>query len=851
MKRIFPPKVLFIILIAGIVLSVSFISNSAKESEEEEENELKEMDGPNEWFYLQRSFNNKFDYKAYRNVLGSVQSGINNKLFRQAAAAAGLNASWTLEGPGNIGGRINSVAIHPTNANIIYAGNATGGIFKTIDGGQNWFPVFDSQSYFPVGVIVFQPGNPDVIYAGTGDPNVGGYSYIGNGIYKSTDAGATWTNLGLSNECTISRICINPVDTNIIYASTIGITFYPSPERGVYKSIDGGQNWTQSLFINDSTSVIDLIMDPTDPQILYAAAWNRIRSTDYSLVHGNDSRIYKTTNGGSNWTMLTNGLPTGDLGRISLTMSGLNHDVLYASFSDTLHELLGIYKTTSGGNAWSAIPLNGLNEPFNGQGWYSGGVIVNPFNDDELMLCGVNLYKTTDGGQFWFLGAPEWWQYIVHGDMHDVKYYGPNDIYLTTDGGLYHTIDGGQNWLDIENIPNNQFYRITIDPHTGLYSGGVQDNGTTTGDASMLNNWQRIFGGDGFKIIYHPTDPATYYVETQNGGIYSISQFGQNTATAGLDTTEERNWDMPYIMSSSNPDLLYTGTTRVYKNTFGPNVFWVPISQNLVDSPYTTEARFHTISCLVESEVSNNNLYVGTSDGNVWNSTNAGNSWNNVTNTLPDLYVTSIATSKVNANVAFVSHSGYRENDYIPHVHKTTDNGNSWVDISGNLPQIAVNVIMTTDNDSLIFAGTDAGVYVTIDGGINWDRVGNNMPVVPVYDIALDINTNKLLAGTHGRSMMSYPMDSLFLGSKPVPAMNVSINVYPNPSVDNVRLDFICNKKTEALISMYNSNGMKLREFTLDSNSFLNIPVGEYSSGIYYIRVEGNGVSGLKRFVKL
>ena len=819
---------------------------------------MEKLEEPNDWFMMQRTYPDAaFDYTAYHAALKNISNEVNNRQnMRTKSIQSGWNAAWTTEGPGNIGGRINVVTVHPTNQNIIYLGNSTGGIFKTIDGGTTWTPIFDVQSYLSIGCITLDPTNPNIIYVGTGDPNISGSAFIGDGVYKSTDAGVTWTHLGLTAERIISKIAVNTLHPNIVYAAAMGIPFLPTPDRGLYKSTDGGTTWNQVLHISDSAGVIDLVMDPSHPDTLYAAGWDRLRNNQMSYVHGNHALIYKTTNGGVSWTTLAGGLPIGDYSRISLSMSGVNHNTLFASYSDTTYNLYKIYKTTNNGTTWAAIPTSTLNNPFNGQGWYSGGVHVNPTNDNQIWLCGVDLYKTTNGGTNWSLGAPDWSTYIVHGDMHDVEFFNATTIFITTDGGLYKTTDAGNNWTKIENIPNNQFYHCTYDPfNLGTYAGGVQDNGTTNGNASTLTTWGRIFGGDGFTILYHPTDASVIWAETQNGGIV-ISNDGGNTfsdGTTGINTADIRNWDMQYIMSHFSPDVLYTGTTKVYQNTFGSSPYWQAISPDLVSSSYTNDPKFHTITCVAESNSNASNLYAGTSDGLVWSSTNGGNTWNNVTNTLPNRYVTCMKTSYLNAGVAYVSHSGYRDNDFIPHIHKTTNNGTTLTDISGDLPQIAVNCIMTyPTSDNILFVGTDGGVYGTLNGGINWIRVGSNMPIIPTYDLQYDGNNHKILAGTFARSLMTYSMDSILTATDiKAPQNMVNISIYPNPTTDFVKISIHQSNSGNATLTILNSKGETISKTTIGTQQEINYPAKNLANGLYFVKIEGPTISETKRFVKL
>ncbi|MEO8148918.1 MAG: T9SS type A sorting domain-containing protein [Bacteroidia bacterium] len=822
-----------------------FLSPEKKFSEREEPKKL--VSDADEQFYMQRSYpDSTFDLPAYEAALNEVRLQVKNTAAKNSSVA-----SWTYEGPGNIGGRINCIAVDPGNHNIIYAGCATGGIFKTIDGGISWAPIFDNATALAIGCIEFEPGNSNTIYAGTGDPNISGYPFIGDGIYKSTDAGQTWTNLGLAPARIITKIKIDPTNVNTIYASAMGNPFVKTNDRGVYKSTDGGLTWQQSLFISDSAGVIDMLMNPQNPNIVYAAGWNRIRNNQQSLISGPGAKIYVTTNGGATWNILAGGLPQNDQCRIGLTMSGTSPNIIYASYVDVNFDIQGIYKTTNSGGTWTSLGASGLGGVQGGFGWYFGRLQVDPANDNELYFCAVGLYKSTDGGNSWF-NADNFSQ--MHADKHDIFYVTSDTVLIGTDGGMYRTDDGGSSWNDVENIPNTQFYRCASDPNqNAVYAGGAQDNGTNTGNASTFNTWQHIFGADGFQPVYHPTDPNIMYAEYQNGEINVSTDGGFSffDATNGIDATDRRNWDMQYIMSSGSSDVLYTGTYRVYINTNGPFANWTAISNDLTDGNIFGD-RYHTISTVAESAINTNHLYAGTSDGNVWRSLDGGTIWSNVTASLPDRYVTCIKASPNTASMAYVSHSGYKYNDFIPHIHKTTDNGTSWTDISGDLPQISINDILTYNgNDAVLFVATDGGVYGTWNSGVNWIRIGNNMPVIPVYDLDVDVANNRIVAATHARGMMTFPIDSFLLATGIENNLSVGnhVKMFPNPANEFINVSGL-NFKVSGF-SIYDINGKIVIDGNPENKNKVSISVKELKTGIYFLKLTNGKEKFVKRFLKM
>ncbi|MCB0642764.1 MAG: hypothetical protein KDC44_14045, partial [Phaeodactylibacter sp.] len=405
----------------------------------------------------------------------------------------------------------------------------------------------------------------------TGDPNISGYPAIGDGLYKSEDGGATWMHLGLTETRIISKIVIDPSNTQNLYVGTMGLPFEPGPDRGLYKSTDGGANWQEVLTISDQAGIIDLLINPQDPNVLYAAGWDRIRNNFYSLVSGPGAKIYKSVDAGLNWTPLAGGLPQDEQGRIGLAMSAQNPDVLFAEYVDPGSNLFGIFKSEDAGATWNEFPTNGLDMGLlGGFGWYFGRIEVNPNNHDDVFLLGVELWRTQDGGQNWDLANPPWWMYEVHADKHDIA-FGPQgsayDFLLATDGGLYANV-GDEDFIDIENIPACDFYRVAHNPHQpDQYYGGMQDNGSSGGNAAMMNDWPRIFGGDGFQMAFHPDNPDVFYVETQNGSIRVTGDNGDsyNSLSNLMYSDDRKNWDTPYQISAHDPKVLYIGTYRAYK----------------------------------------------------------------------------------------------------------------------------------------------------------------------------------------------------------------------------------------------------------------------------------------------
>lgn len=719
---------------------------------------------PNEHFYFQRA------YPDFDMPVSVVQNALRQAQSQAAAkqAGEGFDADWLIEGPSNIGGRINAIAAHPTNADIIYVGSSRGGIHKTTDGGTTWQAIFDEPLFNSIGDITISPHDANTIYVGTGDVNISSFFSVGDGVYRSTDAGATWQNIGLNNVGIISKVIIDPNNANRIFVGAMGNPLVRDEHRGLYRSDDGGATWQKVLYIDDDAGIIDLVIDRNQPNILYAASWNRIRNLQETITHEQDSRIWKTSDGGNTWQILSNGLPDHQQSRIGLAMATQNTNRLAAVYVDSTETLLGVFVSNDGGAAWeqtaTADAFGG--DPLGGFGWYFGKIAFDPADDQRLFVLGVDMFQSLDGGYSWELATPIWFTYEVHADKHALEFDAEGGILLGTDGGVYRSTDGATTWEDIEFIPNTQFYRVAVNPHIpNMYCGGAQDNGTTMGNADMIDNWPRLFGGDGFQAVFHPDLPDLWYVETQWGNISYTQDNGNNfdSADDGINPSDRRNWDMPYMMSSHPEHSLLAGTYRMYRSDSNNPPNYTAISDDLTDGNIYGD-RFHNISTIDQSVLTPDYYYAGTSDGNVWRSLDGSNTWENINGTLPDRYVTAVKASPHALNTVYVSISGYKGNDTEPHLFRSTDNGNNWTAISGDLPPMAVNDILVLPEDTtdqILMAATDAGVYLTADGGSTWVRLGSNMPIFSIFDIDYDVRNHKLVAATFARSIMSFDLSQV------------------------------------------------------------------------------------------
>lgn len=794
---------------------------------------------PNDYWYQVRAYPFGFNEQEYLQKMELV------KLEAEAAMsnrAVELGLTWQQEGPGNIGGRFNALAMSPTNQNIIYAGAANGGIFKTTNGGTTWFPIFDDNPYLAIGEITLDPNDENTIYVGTGDKNFGGGSFLGNGVYKSTDAGATWTQIGLEQTAIITEIAVDPTNSNRIFVSTLGNTYEKTTDRGVYRTTDGGLSWQNILFVSDSSGVIDMEMDPSNPDIIYASSFNRINLPFQAKVSGPDSKIFKTTDGGDNWTQLGGGLPTTEESRIGLAISNVDPNTLFALYVDGITlDTKEIYKSINGGTTWTAMNVPSMvTDALGGFGWYFGEVYINPYNNNHLIVPGVEMFMTTNAGTTWTQNVPDWWTYEVHADKHAILFLDATSYIIATDGGLYKTTDNGANWTDIENIPVTQFYHIDVDPiNPGLYGGGAQDNGSMAGNGLSINNWQRLYGGDGFRMTFLEQDAGSYYFETQNGG---LTYNGTDDVSMSPSTPDRVNWDMPYVINE-NYNELFVGTSMVQLMDFAPWGFYQPISGDLtkVGMGITQGAdKYHTITEIEKSPFSDNKIFVGTSDGLVWrgnrNSSTFDWTFTNVTSVLPDRYVTAVRCSPNNNGTVYVAFSGYKLNEDISYLYKSTNNGATWQDVSGNLPGITVNdvLIVPNYNDDYLFAALDGGVYFTQDGGTNWDYLGVDLPFATVSELAIDYVNKKLIVGTYSRSMWSYDIswiDNLIDPTGLAEQDKTGLKIYPNPAKDVVTIEGLSSNK----IQLYDAHGKLILDETIPFGlTCFTVDVSALKPGVYY-----------------
>ncbi len=790
---------------------------------------------PSDYMYMQRAYpKGKIDLKAYQNALKSTQ--INTSVHKD------YTNPWLSQGPDNISGRITDIEMPYDNQDIIYAGSASGGIFQSSDRGISWTPIFDDNPSLSIGDIAIDRQNPNLLYVGTGESNAGGGSlaYDGNGIYKSDDAGTSWKSCGLEEVGSIGRIVIDPNDADIVTVAAMGHLFSNNTQRGVFQSRDGGDSWQQKLFLSDSTGAIDLAIHPQNGDILYAAMWERIRRPHNRQYGGATSGLYRSVDGGESWIELTVGLPdqAAEKGRIGISISESDPDILYAVYAGTAGNLQGIYKTTDGGESWSAININGIaNVPFM---WWFGKITIDPNDPDVVYVASIDMFRTIDGGDNWEQVFAD-----AHVDHHAL-YIHPQNSDLVINGN-----DGGVNIGVLPDmffsqfasgISNFQFYTCEINPHNpSILYGGAQDNGTNIQEDDT-DSWRRLFGGDGFVVLIDPNDADQLYLEFQNGNIFGSSDGGITFYNATRGITGAANWKAPIAMDPNQTEVLYTGTQSLFRTTDKANQ-WTKISDDLVnaDNP-SGNLEFGTLTTIDVSSHDSDVIYIGTDDGNAWVTRDGGSSYTDISEGLPQRWMTSISHDPLDPAGVYISVSGFRFGESLAQVYYSDDYGSTWDAIGSPLPDIPVNdVLGDPEISGTAYAATDIGVYVTEDRGNTWQRMGTDMPVVPITDIDIDQGSRTLAAASYGRGMYTYDLPKF---TATIETNSITYSIYPNPVTDYVNVDTDEHVK---LIEIYDVEG----KLVLSNSQKYQMNMKALYQGTYFIRVYTEKGSFTEKIVKI
>lgn len=828
----------FILPIASLLFLFQCTSEEPKEDYRQK---LKDKLEPTEYLsFMKFGVNPSENIQQYQKQLTEASSNVVT-----TRSPSPTNLAWTEEGPGNIGARVNTIAIDPKDDNTMYAGFSSGGVYKTTNGGESWNPIFDDVPFTSIGKIVVDPSDSQIVYVGTGDPNISGFPILGGGLYKSTDGGNTWEYKGLKENFIISDIIINETDPNQLLVSTMGLPMVKDENRGLFKSTDAGETWEKTLYLDIDAGIIEMANHKENPNVVLASGWNRYRTNQESIAKGDDAKIFRSTDFGQTWEISQTNVPD-TLSRPGVCFSEKNPEIAYALFTGTNQQIHSIHKSVDGGITFNEIEGSSTDIPGNlvgGFGWYFGKIAAfyNPVKQrEDIFVLGVNMFTFNEASKTWDMVVPEWWTYEVHADKHDIQKNKAGKLILGTDGGMYRS-DFNFEWEDIENIATTQFYRVAYNPfQPDTYAGGAQDNGTSFGNKETINEWQKLFGGDGFQPYFYKSNENKYYCATQNGGIYYVNN--EDGIYAGIFADYEKgrsNWDTPYIIDHVSEDIIYAGTSKFLRSfNDNGNFQWEELSGDLTDGNIYG-SNFHTISTIHQSTEKTDLFYVGTTDGNVWRYDDE--EWTAINKNIPDQYITCIRPGYKDENSVFLTVSGYKYNDFTPKVYKSNDKGETWEPIQSNLPELSINDIYIHPkfNDSLLIVGTDIGAYITLDAGASWERLGNNMPIIPVMDFERNESNNRLIAGTYARGIMTYPLDtleSLFTTTSTYQEAELTnIKVYPNPVTDYVTIE-----SKDILIQsveMYTISGQKVREKIVNSNE-ATLNCTDLTTGNYIVRTE-------------
>ena len=689
-------------------------------------------------------------------------------------------------GPAMTSGRIADIAIHPENENIWYVGVGSGGVWKTTNSGTTWTPIFDKQKVYSIGCVTIDPINPHTIWVGTGE-NVGGrHVGFGDGIYVSYDDGKTWQNMGLENSEHISKIIVHPENSDIVWAASQGPLWSKGGDRGIYKTVDGGKTWKRTLGDTEWVGATDILINPNNPDILYAATWQRHRTVAGYLGGGPGSGLHKSTDGGETWTALKNGIPKSNLGKTGLAMSPFNSDVIYAAL-EMDRTKGGVFISTNAGESWSkqSDAVSGGTGPH-----YYQELIASPHDEGTLYLMNNSALVSYDHGKT-FTNMSRSNQ---HSDSHALvfKPSDPNYLLIGTDGGLYESFDKTASWKYVRNLPVTQYFKIAVDDAEPFYNvyGGTQDNGSHGGPSQTISadgiasaDWWKTLGADGAQTATEPGNPDISYGEFQQGALWRIDSktretvFIQPQAREG-EPYERFNWDAPILVSSHNPQRLYFASQRVWKSE-NRGDGWQPISGDLtlnqerMTFPYYGKSQswdnawdigamsnYNTITSLAESPKQEGLIYAGTDDGLIQVTEDGGANWRKITlNTIKGLpttpFVNDVRADLFDANVVYAALDNHKYGDYKPYIIKSSDKGRTWSLINGDLPSklLVWRLVQDHIKKDLLFAATEFGVYFTSNGGENWVELEGGMPTIPIRDITIQRRENDLVAGSFGRGI--------------------------------------------------------------------------------------------------
>ena len=786
-------------------------------------------------------------------------------------------------GPTRQSGRFVDIAVPADDPHTFYIATASGGLWRTNNRGISFDVLFaDQADVFSIGAIAVSQTNSNVLYLGSGEGNNSRSSYWGNGMYKSTDYGDTWTNVGLPESHHFGRIVVHPTNPDVVYAAALGKLYSENDERGLYKTTNGGRSWDQVLAPDvegRTIGVVDVVMSPADPNTLYAATYDKVRLPYTFDLAGPGSRVYKTTDGGDNWIQIGAGLPEGMLGRIGIDVYDKDPNILYATIEnankadmsdeDRREELLNhessrgmiggeVYRSNDAGLTWERASEEGGNVG-GGPAYYYGQVIVDPNDADKAYVLSASSWGTSNGGETWERRAFG----NIGGDDHAL-WINPNDsehLILGYDHGMGVTYDAGENWYHPDFQSLAQFYAIGLDnSYPYRVAGGLQDNGSAmayntnpAGGPVRLEDWSRVGGGDGMFNEFDWCEGRFLYNESQFGPISRLDlETGESKGIRHQDADMRYNWMAPIMVSPHNCDVVFHAGNKLMRSPFRGET-WEVISPDLSKNDPATlttgkggdgNIQYGTITTIDESILKAGLIWAGTDDGNVQVTQDGGDNWADVTDNIPnnpEYWVTRVEASHHELGTAYVSFSGLRNDDFGAYVYKTSNFGESWTDISSNLPESSVNVVIEHyENPNLLFVGTDLQVHASLDGGMNWQSMKGDMPTVPVHDIEIHTRENDLVVGTHGRGIYIADVSEL----SQVNSMNMTAQAHLFDPEDKVR--YVASDRMNRSYSNFDGesepSGSTLGYYL--GSGATNVSVSIYRSTVMIAELEGETEAG-------
>ena len=773
-----------------------------------------------------------------------------------------IHLDWISLGPVLNSARVESIQVDEKNPGTMYVAFGSGNLWKTVNNGITWKPIFENQPSLGIGDIALAPSNSDIIYVGTGESlkKARNFTMPGTGMYRSTNGGDTWEHIGLEDSWHIGEISVHPTNPDIVLVSVLGHFWSKNVNRGIYKTEDGGKSWKHVLYIDENTGSNDIVISNSNPEVIYASMWENNPG-----ISGLNSGIYKSSDGGDNWEKLINGLPYGKkMGRIGLAVSYSNPNKVYAlidNLSKNRSEAAEVYKTIDGGKLWKRTHEDEL-MIFPGIGWYFADIYVNPKDDEEIYSLGVRIAKSMDGGKTFnnlygtvkrINPSDAKFLHLDHCELW-INPKNPKHIALGNDGGLFVSYDKGESWMHYNNIPAGEFYDITIsneEPY--LIYGGTQDDATVYGPAKEWNNkysdkWKYLWidawdGGDGCVTEVDPIDPSIVYFSMQNGAIRRKNMKTGKSVSIKPKLSKENinalnyNFITPYFISPHDNKTLYHGGNFVMK-TIDQGNSWSSISPDLTKSKILEKNSF-SAGAIAESSLQKGLLYYGSDKGSFWVSKDDGKNWSENSKNIKDNYIRSIYPSKFSKSRVYMAMSGINYDDLGNYIYMSENYGKDWKSIKSNLPNEPANVIIEDLKfENILYAGLYRGVYISFDKGNSWSILGKNLPTVSISDLIIDEKSGDLIAATHGRGIYKLNLNPIHYSIKkgvsveknilfPIsditrPLINDTHKEPISSTAEKLSFSFFINKNEKVLTEVYNDKNDLIWRYKFDAKKGFN-----------------------------